>query len=176
MIYWGCCFDSLLELKFAIFIRQEYQFLRSRISIYYDPSTKNPTDYIRMCTKRYTPDFLIRHRITGEAFWIEIKPRAFTDTRQITLRKEVAEKYIRWKKYDWKFKFIFDDQITLNEEQQKQFEECCKLKYQSAFKIKFRELNNQYDRSAPQLFLSSPPPSTIQFVMFGTKPTRAALM
>jgi hypothetical protein len=170
---WGCSFDSLLELRFAISIHEDYEFLRSPISIYYDPATKQPTDYIRLYTRRYTPDFLIRHKVTGEAFWVEVKPGAFTDQKQLALRREVAEKYIHWKKYDWKFRFIFDDEISLNNEQQAGFEKCCQMKSLSAFKIKFRELNNKYDQRAPLLFQSAPSPLTIQFAMFGSKNTNA---
>lgn len=88
IIYWGCVFDSLLELKYAISIQKEYEFLRSHIPIYYDPVTKKPTDYIRQNIRRYTPDFLIRHKITSEAFLIEIKPRAFAGDSQLLMRKK----------------------------------------------------------------------------------------
>lgn len=70
---WGCQFDSLTEFKFAISIMDEYEFLRSRVSIYYDPKTKMSSDYIRECYSRYTPDFLIRHKETLEATLVEIK-------------------------------------------------------------------------------------------------------
>jgi hypothetical protein len=40
------------------------------------------------------PDFLIRHKITGEASWIEIKPARFDNFGQLALRKTVAENYI----------------------------------------------------------------------------------
>ncbi len=170
IIHWGCSFDSLLELRFAISIQSEYKFLRSRISIYYDPTTKRPTNYIRTCTKRYTPDFLIRHNRTGEAIWIEVKPRAFNDAKQMALKKEIAGNYIATKNYDWKFKFIFDDEIMLNQEEQKQFDEISKLRSQSAFKMRLSELNSQFDRSSPLLFLTPPSSSLIHFVMFGTKP------
>ena len=97
IIYWAVEFDSLLELKYALSIQGEYEFLRSHIPVYYDPVTKRPTNYIRSNIRRYTPDFLIRHKETKQAFWIEIKPRAFTDHAQLDLRKEVAERYIQWK-------------------------------------------------------------------------------
>lgn len=74
IINWGCAFDSLTELKFAISIMEDYEFIRARISTYYHPGTKMPTDYIRECHRHYTPDFLIRDKETGEAFLIEIKP------------------------------------------------------------------------------------------------------
>ena len=72
IINWGNVFDSLLELKYAISIEKEYEFLRAHIPVYYDPRTRRPTDYIRDNIRRYTPDFLIRHKISNEAFWVEI--------------------------------------------------------------------------------------------------------
>src|SRR5574342_83885 len=79
IIYWGCVFDSILELKFALSIQNDYEFLRSRITIYYDRLTKKPVSYIQRNYGHYTPDFLIRHKQTKKAYWIEIKPRAFSD-------------------------------------------------------------------------------------------------
>ena len=64
----------------------------------------------------------------------------------------MAENYIRWKGYDWKFKVVYDDEIILDEEQWEDFEECCKLKCKSSFKIWFEEYNKKFDRSAPSLF------------------------
>lgn len=168
IINWGCAFDSLTELKFAISIMEDYEFLRGRLSIYYHPGTKLPTDYIRTCHHRYTPDFLIRHKETREAFLVEIKPRAFEHHPQLTLRKEVAENYIRWKKFDWKYKVVFDDEIILTEEQLEEFEQCCKLKSKSSYKLWFQEYNKKFDRSAPSLFKNVLSNARIEFVMFGT--------
>lgn len=167
IIHWGCTFDSLTELKYAISIAEEYEFLRGRVSIYFHPGTKLPTDYIRDCHRRYTPDFLIRHKKTGEAFLVEIKPRAFQDDPQLTLRKEVAENYIRWKKFDWTYKVIFDDEIILSAEQLEEFEKCCKLKSKSARLLWLEEYNKKFDRSAPSFFSTVPHNTSIEFVMFG---------
>lgn len=87
---WGFQFDSLTELKYAISIMEEYHFLRSPVSIYYHPGTKLTIDHIRRCHLRYTPDFLIRHKQTFEAFVVEIKPRTFEHHPQLLLRKVVA--------------------------------------------------------------------------------------
>ena len=168
IVNWGCSFDSLTELKFAISIMDEYEFLRARVSIYYHPGTKKPTDYIRMCHHRYTPDFLIRHKESGEAFLVEIKPRGFEHDPRLSLRKEVAENYIRWKNYDWKYKVVFDDEIILDEEQWEEFEQCCRLKSKSAFKIWFEQYNAKFDRSSPPVFRTAPVHTKIEFVMFGT--------
>ncbi|MGN6601500.1 MAG: TnsA endonuclease N-terminal domain-containing protein [Ginsengibacter sp.] len=172
IINWGCSFDSLTELKFAVSIRDEYEFLRSRVSIYYHPGTKKPTEYIRMCHHRYTPDFLIRHKETCKAFLVEIKPRAFENHPQLLLRKEVAENYIRWKNYDWEFKVVFDDEIFLDQEQWEEFQDCAKLKSKSAWKIWFEEYNKKFDRSAPSFLKTVPSDTNIRFVMFGNRAIR----
>jgi hypothetical protein len=169
IINWGCRFDSLTELKFVISIMDEYEFLRDRVSIYFHPGTKMPTDYIRTCHRRYTPDFLIRHKETGRAFLIEIKPRAFQNDPQLKLRKEVAENYIRWKRYDWQYKVIFDDEILLTEEQLEEFEQCCKLKSKTAYQLWFEDYNKKFDRSAPTFFSRQRNPAIVRFIFFGDR-------
>ena len=173
IIHWGCSFDSLLEVKFALSIQEEYEFLRSRITIYYDRTTRKPVNYLRRNYGSYTPDFLIRHKQTKKAFWVEIKPRDFSDLGILALRKEVAENYIKLKNYDWEYKVIFDDEIKLNLDQVQQFNECCKLKKKSAFKIKFAEYNNRFDRSTPSFFTTVPKNNSVGFVMFGTDKSAA---
>lgn len=168
IIGWGCRFDSLTELKFALSIRDEYVFLRERVIIYYNPGSLQPTDHLGSNYRYYAPDFLIRHKLTGEAFLVEIKPRAFEGEPQLALRKELAERYIRWKEYDWKFKVVFDDEIILSEEQLEDFNECCKLKSKSAYKIWFEQVNRKYDRSSPSLFKTTHDSKQIEFAMFGT--------
>lgn len=168
IIHWGCSFDSLTELKFAISIMEEYEFLRARVSIYYHPGTKMPTNYIRECHRHYTPDFLIRHKETHEAFLIEIKPRAFQHEPELILRKQVAENYIWWKNYDWKYKVVFDDEIFLNQDQWEEFQDCCKLKSKCAQLLWFEQYNKKFDRSAPSLF-SAPTSKDIRFIMFGER-------
>jgi len=167
IIRWGCSFDSLTELKFAISILEDYEFVRGKVCIYYHPGTKMPTDYIRDCHRRYTPDFLMRHKLTGEAFLVEIKPRAFQNDPQLALRKQVAENYIRWKNYDWQYKVVFDDEILLDQEQWEDFQECCKLKSKCSWLLWFEEYNKKFDRSAPSFFTQARDNTNIRFIMFG---------
>src|SRR5690349_9958059 len=124
MAYWGCSFDSMLELKFAISIQDDYEFIRNRVIIFYHHGSNKPTSYIRQGIRRYTPDFLIRHRLTGEAYLVEIKPRAAQCDPQLDIRKKVAENYITWKGYDWRFKTVFDDEIILDEVGWNLYEQC----------------------------------------------------
>jgi TnsA endonuclease N terminal len=167
LICWGGSFDSLTELKFALSVREEYAFIRGRVTIHYHPGTKQPTDYIRECHRHYTPDFLIRHKQTGEAFLVEIKPRAFQGDPQLDLRKQVAENYIQWKNYDWKYKVVFDDEIRLTTAQLEEFERCCTLKSASARKIWFAEYNKKVDRSAAPLFSGSVRNDDLHFLFYG---------
>jgi hypothetical protein len=167
IIHWGYSFDSLLELKYALYIQDEYEFLRARIPIFFDPKTKQPTDYLRGNTRRYTPDFLIRHQQTNKAFLVELKPRAFQGNDQLILRREIAERYIRWKKRDWSFTVVFDDEITLDRKQHKIFTECCRLIPACKRKLLFEKLNKQFDRSQPSFFKGAPTNKLVHFVMFG---------
>ncbi|MDH7459793.1 hypothetical protein QEG73_00845 [Chitinophagaceae bacterium 26-R-25] len=159
---WGCNFDSLTELRFAVSVMEEYALLRNWVSIYYHPGTLQPTSYIRRCHRRYTPDFLIRHRETGKAFLVEIKPRAFEHYPQLLLRKEVAQNYIHLKNYDWTFKVVFDDEIILTAEQCEAFEDCRKLKPKSIQDLWLKEYSKR-------LLIGSSTNKQIEFVMFGKK-------
>lgn len=166
IINWGCSFDSILELKFALSIKDNFEFLRSFIPIFYDPKTKMPTNYIRDHIRRYTPDFLIRNKFTKEAYLVEVKPRAFEKEDQLIIRKEVAENYIRIRNYDWKFKVIFCDEICLNENQRAEFHDCCKRIPLSNKNLWFKELNDKFDSSRTSLF-NVPSNKKVRFVMFG---------
>lgn len=119
---WGFNFDSLTELKYAISIMDEYEFIRPAPSIYYDLSTKLPAIRVRRCHRRYTPDFLIRHRTTLQAFLVEIKPRSYQNQTKLGIYRQVAENFIRLNKYDWQFRLVFDDEIMLTQEQLEDFE------------------------------------------------------
>jgi len=167
IIYWGSTFDSILELKYAISIQDCYESLRAHIPIYYDPRTNKPTYYIRDNIRRYTPDFLIRNKLTHEAFLVEVKPRAFEHNPQLALRKAVAENFIKWKKYDWKFRVVFDDEINLNFHQHIIFDHCRNLKRETSRLLAFQAMNDKYDAGRPALFTRAPSNKIIQYVMFG---------
>lgn len=119
---WGFNFDSLTELKYAISIMDEFEFIRPAPSIYYDVATKQPALYVRKCHRRYTADFLIRHRTTLQAYLVEIKPRAYAHNSKLEYNRQVAENFIRFNRYDWEYKVVFDDEILLTEEQLESFE------------------------------------------------------
>ncbi|MFT3749085.1 MAG: hypothetical protein QM768_12240 [Agriterribacter sp.] len=169
MIYWGCSFDSLTELKFAISIQDEWEFLRERITIYYHHGSLQPTNQITEGVRRYTPDFLIRNKQTGLALLVEIKPRAAENDPQLAIRRRVAENYIQWKGYDWQFKVIYDDEVILSEAMLEIFEDCCRLKSQSALRMWFRQLNHRYHASAPNFFAKVPSEADVRFIMFGER-------
>lgn len=168
IVGWGCRFDSLTELKYAISIRDEWVFLRERVVIYYNPGKLEPTNQLVSNYRYYAPDFLIRHKETGEAFLVEIKPRAFEGHPQLALRQELAEKFIKWKGYDWKFKIVYDDEIILSSEQLEDFEQCCKLKSTSAYKIWFDQMNRKYSHDASSLIKFTPDKGQVEFAVFGT--------
>ena len=156
IIYKGCIFHSLLELKYALSIEDNYRFLREHIHIWYDPRTCQPTTYIRENTRKYVPDFLVRNKRTNKAYLVEIKPRAFTDYYQLRTRQRVAENYIKANGFDWEFKVVYDDEVRLNHEQWKAFKELCELKSQAAFKIKLQQQDRLYNRQSPSYSKSIP--------------------
>lgn len=164
---WGCHFDSLTELKYAISIIDDYEFLRERVIIHYERVTHEPTQYLRGNNGSYIPDFLIRHKITGEAFLIEVKPKGFDDYKQLELRTELAEKYIKKNGYDWKFRIVYDDEIILTEEQLEDFKECCRLRSKSALTVWYDQFCRKWDRAAQSPLRNASPQAKVRFIMFG---------
>lgn len=164
IIHWGCCFDSLLELKYAISIQDEYSFLRSPLSIYFDFKTLIPSNYIRTNTRRYTPDFLIRHKVTGVATLVELKPRGFDNANQLSIRRQVCENFIRWKKLDWTSITLYDDQVKLNTSQQEKFNRFCKIEFRTPGAIRHVDDNFQ---SRPSFFRAAPDNKLVQFGLYG---------
>ena len=167
LLTWGSSFDSLTELKFAVSVLEDYAFLSQPVSIYYDLGTRQPVNNVRRCHRRYTPDFLIRHRQTGNAFLIEIKPREYEGHPQLSLRKQVAENFIRWKGFDWRFKIIFDDEIFLTEEQLFDFDECSRLRSKSDQTKWFKQYCQRWVRNGA--FVLGNNPSDVQFIFYGDK-------
>ena len=168
IIYWGCVFDSLIELKYTLSICKDYDFPHTHIPIYYDPRTLQPTNYIRQNIRRYTPDFIIRHKLSGEAFCVEIKPRAFAGNPQLDLRRQVVNNYIASNKLDWKFKVVFDDEIHLTPDKEEEFIRCKKLICKSARKLHFEQWNKMFDRTTPVFYSSVPDTKRIKYVMYGS--------
>lgn len=124
---WGCHFDSLTELRFAISIMEDHAFLRSPVSMYFHPVTGQLAHFPRGCFLRYTPDFLIRNYETKQATLVEIKPRSFEQESSLEMHQHIANHYIRTLKFDWQYKIIFDDEILLTEQQLQQYQDCLKL-------------------------------------------------
>ncbi len=170
IINWGYTFDSLAEVKFALSVMDDYEILRDRVSVYYHPGTLEPTSYIRTCHRRYTPDFLIRHKESGQAFLVEVKPRIYEKETHLAVMKLVAENYIKWKGYDWEYRVIFDDEIILNQEQLEQFHDCVRLRALNDRKLWFEELSRRYDLGARSLYTAVPRQDKVAFVMFGAQP------
>ncbi len=167
LISWGGHFDSLTELKFAVSIWEEYDFMRSPVSIYYHPGTFQPVNSILTFHRRYTPDFLIRHKISGKAFLIEIKPRAFQMQHELVIRQQVAENFIRLKQYDWKFKIVYDDEIILSAQQLADFGECLRLKGRSSFDKWASQYAEKINASSPDRLSTYPKHKQAEFIMLG---------
>lgn len=166
-IGWGLNYDSLTELKYAISIMEEYEFIRPAVSIYYDVTTLLPTVIIRKCHRRYTADFLIRHRTTLEAFLVEIKPRAYAHNPKLGTYRQVAENYIRVKNYDWQYKVVFDDEILLTEEQLEDYESCRQLGTARERKAWFECYRESIESMLPQRLRTFLNNSQLDFILFG---------
>jgi len=164
---WGYTFDSLTELKYAVSIMDEYEFMREPVSIYYDPRTRMPVDQIRQFCRRYTPDFLIRHRETREALLIEIKPRMIAFHPKLAITQTVAENFIAQEILDWKYKIVYDDEIVLSADQLEEFDVCFKLNSKSSWKTWFEEYRKRFSARNSSIFRYPSENRRLQFLMFG---------
>lgn len=120
--YKGMGFDSLLELRYAISIRDEYAYERECVKIFYNPQTNNSTNYLKENTKSYKPDFLIRNHKTGQAYLIEVKPDGFDDYDALTRFQQICHHYIIANHYDWEYKIVFENDIALSQQQQELYD------------------------------------------------------
>jgi ribosomal protein L16/L10AE len=125
-------------------------------------------DRIRTFHRRYTPDFLIRHRQTHETYLIEIKACTFQFQPQLKLRQRIAENFIGRENLDWAFKIVYDDEIILTSDQLEAFEQCFRLKSRNDRKAWFDEYCKKISRANPQLSNFTSENKRIQFLMFGT--------
>ncbi|HLX94013.1 MAG TPA: TnsA endonuclease N-terminal domain-containing protein [Puia sp.] len=167
---WGGTFDSLLELKYAYSIRKDYEFLRAPISIYYDPATEKPVTRIKINTRRYTPDFLIRHRISSEAFLVEIKPRAFNGDAQLKRCRNVADQYVRLQGFDWQFKVVFSDQVELTDAQNEIWLQFCNSVATLPLNLPIKLSTLEKETFLGSTLGQDTQKSQIDFVLFGEKP------
>lgn len=131
---WGCRFDSLTELRFAISVMEDQAIMRSPVSMYFHPASGQLSHFPKGAYLRYTPDFLIRNYETRKATLVEIKPRAFEQEASLVMHHLVANNYIRALKLDWKYKVIFDDEIILSAEQLIHYHDCLRLAPKDRFK------------------------------------------
>ncbi|HWB27511.1 MAG TPA: hypothetical protein VG738_18675 [Chitinophagaceae bacterium] len=120
--YKGMGFDSLLELRYAISIEEEYAYARECVKIYYDPLSAKSTFYLKQGTKSYKPDFLIRHHNTRKAFLVEVKPRGFDDFDLLARYQSICKYFIATSEYDWEYKIVFEEEIMLTTAQQELYD------------------------------------------------------
>jgi hypothetical protein len=154
--YRGCHFDSLLELKYALSIEDEYRYLHKPVIIGYDPKTMRTTSYFRETTRMYTPDFLVRHKSTGEATLVEIKPDGFELSGQLSSYTAVGNNYIEQNDLPWTYKIIFEKDFLLDSLQQQKF--LVFVKKKKIFKSQFalQQLDRKYNKE-PMKYSSHTP-------------------
>jgi hypothetical protein len=154
--YCGCSFDSLLEVKFALSIENDYRFLRSPVKIGYNPKTLQTTNYFRETTRVYTPDFLIRHKLTHEAWLIELKPTAYQLSKNVSIYNSIAMDYIRKQGLDWSFNVIFGSEIHLEADKLNKFRMFAMRKTTFQSKFDFQKMDQKYNRNPVNIFSSIP--------------------
>lgn len=154
--YRGCYFHSLLELKYALFLEQDYRYLREPFIIGYDPKTYLTTDYFKEGIKLYTPDFLIRCKISGKATLVEIKPDKLKHSPESKTYYDIAEHYIERVGLNADFRVISEKDFQLSPQMQQRFEvfERHKAQYESI--DAFRNADRKYNAQSIKYFNSVP--------------------
>lgn len=154
--YRKCFFDSLLELKFALSLEQDYRYLREPYLIGYDPKTLMTTNYFREDTKIYTPDFLIRSKITNKAQLVEIKPTSFKYCTEVSSYQRIADNYIRQINKDYAFKIVYEEDITLTAVQEEKYNLFVAKKESFADLFALQHLDRKYNAESIRYFSSVP--------------------
>ena len=104
---------SVQQVKFLLSVADDYEFICPAPAIYFDPVTYQPTFCIDRLHQAFCADFLIRNRIIGQAFLIEVLPDFLADDPRLLVRRQIAENYIAGKGHDWKYKCLFEEEILL---------------------------------------------------------------
>jgi len=154
--YRNCFFDSLLELKFALSIEQDYRYLREPYLIGYDPKTLQVTHHFREETKIYTPDFLIRCKTSNKAYLVEIKPSAFRNGGDAIAYQQIAQNYIQLLHKDFQFKMVYEEDIILSESQQRRYNLFVAKKDQFADLFSLHQLDRKYNAQSIKYCSSVP--------------------
>jgi hypothetical protein len=140
--YSGCAFDSLLELKFALSIENDYRFLRSPEKI--------------ETTRVYTPDFLIRHKLTHEAWLIELKPTAYKISKNVSIYNSIATDDIKKQSLDWSFNVIFGSEIHIEPDKLNKFRMFAMRKTTFQTMFDFQKMDQKYNHRPVKIFSSVP--------------------
>ncbi|MBS1918271.1 MAG: TnsA endonuclease N-terminal domain-containing protein [Bacteroidetes bacterium] len=154
--YRGCCFHSLLELKYALAVEDDYRFLREPVQIAYDPKTLRSTNYLREGIKTYIPDFLVRSKSGGSALLVEIKPQDFCNELLLGQKKVIAENYIQANHLDWEYRLIKGDEIILNQIQKQKYQVYYDHRHSFHSIFDFQKLDRKLNEE-PRNFFSTVP-------------------
>ena len=142
-MYNGILFDSLNELKYALSIEDEYCYLYHPFKIY-DTFMYHGRKVIENNTPSYTPDFLIRHSKSNEAFLVEVKGNSEKDQEK---RSRIAKEFIKNHGRDYSFQWVKMSQKDLSLKKEKRFHEVCSNQKEL---IRFyRFLSDWYKRGVP---------------------------
>jgi hypothetical protein len=154
--YRNCYFDSLLELKFALSIENDFRYLRAPCIIGYDPRTFVTTSYLRETTRLYTPDFMVRCKESGKARIIEIKPDQLKHSTEVNKYYRIMNDYIVRNNLDCTFEILSEKDIHLTGEQQQRFAVFEKNRQRFESHFAFRSLDRKYNAGSIKYFSSVP--------------------
>lgn len=102
------------RVKFLLSIIDHYEFICPGLPMYYDPVTYQPAYLLDRLTGVYRADFLLRHRENSRAYLVDLVPSFLKADSRLSINRRIVNRYIHWKEYDWVYKVVFDDEITLS--------------------------------------------------------------
>ncbi len=154
--YKGVLYDSLLELRFVLIIENKCSWIREPKSIFYNPITLMPTNYIQENTKKYTPDFLVRKWCDNSAHLIELKPEKFKESEQVQIRQKVVANYLNQNNLDWKFTVLTEKDLILNEKQKEKYKSILDNNKYFNQKLSLIKRDRKFNKTSQKYFSSIP--------------------
>lgn len=146
--YNGIIFDSTLEFKFALLIEDLCEYYYHPLYIWYDRTDLDKKGK-QACPHKYEPDFLVRKITDNSCYMIEIKNSRSLHDKDTRNKKFIAERYIKEKGYDWKYKILTEKDFELPENKRQTYDEICEKRHLVYSK---KRIENQHNKFAKEYF------------------------
>jgi len=130
------------------------------------------TIYLTGTCYKYTADFLIHHKTTGKANFIEVKLCNYADDVYFYTCKAQVDACIQQQHLGWEFKMVYDDEIQFRPVQREIYNEVTSLQRGFEILLKMQKRDKRYNESEVRYFKHIPhlcqdePLSKAEYVQF----------